>query len=275
MNAAFCVVCGRTDRPLSEGICPDCYAERHPLVSAPPRASVTLCPTCGARLRGNHWERRGTPLALDADDLAPMLTVHPEVGVRTVEWVETGRDPLVRELEGQFRLRFRDTERTLAVPLTVLLTHRTCPECSRRSGHYYTARIQLRGPEGRRGSGSKEIRERLGYLFDRVLQEAKPAWQQALSWKEALPEGWDFYATDTVAARSLVRLARDRLGGELRESASLYGRKDGAEVYRVTLRLRVPAERLETVGLPSKSTGDETRSASATRRTARLRREPR
>lgn len=244
MGAEFCVVCGRTVPGIVDGVCPDCYAGRHPLIATGPRPTVTLCPTCGARLVGSHWERRGAASLLTPEDLLPLLVLHPEVGIRTVRWEESGRNPLLRELRGTFALRFRGTERELAVPFEVHIIHRTCPECSRRSGHYYTARIQLRGPEGRRSGPAAELRQRLAALFDALAPEFRDEWKEALSWKEALPEGWDYYLTDTLAARAVARLLKERLGGELKESASLYGRKDGHEVYRVTLRLRVPRERL-------------------------------
>jgi 60S ribosomal export protein NMD3 len=272
VSAEFCVVCGRTDRPLTDGVCAVCYTERHPLVMGLPHPTVTLCPTCGARLKGSHWERRGASSLLTAEDLMPLVEVHPEVGVRTVDWQESGRDPLMREIRGVFHLRFRGTESSVEVPMNVHVMHRTCPECSRRSGHYYTARIQLRGPEGRRSGSAALLRQRLGEWFDAVLVEARGDWKEALSWKEALPEGWDYYLTDTLAARALARMAKERLGGELKESASLYGRKDGREVYRVTLRLRVPEERLHeppSAVRPPEIPGED---AQRTRRTARLRR---
>ena len=245
MNADFCVVCGRTDRPVQEGICAECYAKRHPLVTGDPHATVTMCPTCGARLVGSHWERRGASTLLTPQDLAPLIAVNPEAGIREIHWEESGNDPLFREVRGTFRVRFRGLEEGIEVPLSVHVTHRTCPECARRTGRYYTARIQLRGPEGGRGPMGPASHARLGELFDRVIREARKDWRSALSWKEALPEGWDYYLTDKSAARGISRLLREYLGGEVKESASLYGRKDGREVYRTTIRLRVPAEAID------------------------------
>jgi hypothetical protein len=41
-----------------------------------------------------------------------------------------------------------------------------------------------------------------------------------------------------MAARSIARLARQKFGARVTESASLYGRKDGQDLYRVTFCLR-------------------------------------
>ena len=242
MDGEFCVVCGRSDRPLEGGLCVDCFARTHTLVEVADRPRVTLCPSCGARLVARHWERRGAPPMLTAEDLAPWLRPRPEVGIRRVAWEETGRNPLVREMRGRIDVRFRGTERPIAVEFPVQLEHRTCEECSRRSGHYYTALVQLRGPEGRSISPRilREDRRRLRALWARHLTEARAEWRRALSWEEERPEGWDFYFIDTVAARGVVRWLKARLRASLSESPSLYGRKDGRDLFRVTFCLRVP-----------------------------------
>ncbi len=241
MPGEFCVVCGRTDVPLEEGICPACFAARHVLVDAPGRPTVVLCPTCGARKVGEHWERAGaSPTLLTAEDLTPHLRVLPDVAVRRVRWEEVSDDPILREYHGEADVRFRGTERTAGFVLRLKVQHRTCPECSRRSGRFFTAILQLRGPEGRQRLRAPELRAALERPFDAIVAETPKAWRQALSWKEALPEGWDYFLTDTTHARALARHLKSRLGATLTESATLWGRKDGRDVYRVTFCLRLP-----------------------------------
>ena|SRR5690348_11318731 len=124
--------------------------------------------------------------------------------------------------------------------MTVKIEHRTCPDCSRRSGRYFTARLQLRAEEDGPAESAPERRARLERAWATILPEARGDWKRALSWKEPLPEGWDYFLTDTLAARSLARLAKARLHAELKETATLWGRKDGHDVYRVTICLRIP-----------------------------------
>jgi nonsense-mediated mRNA decay protein 3 len=236
----FCVVCGATGRALVDGVCAECAADRALLLSAPKRATVTICPTCGARLVGAHWERSGSSHLLTAEDLNRFLEIPPEVGVRTVQWEETGATATVREYVGHARVSFRGATREVDVPLSVRVIAHTCPECSRKSGKYYTALVQLRGPVDGPNEKAGPLRARLDEQWSTLLTEARPEWRQALSWREALPEGWDCYFTDTMAARSIARLARQRFGVRPKESASLFGRKDGHDVYRVTICLRLP-----------------------------------
>ena len=248
MSDEFCVVCGRTDVPVQDGLCTDCFAKRSPLVAVAERPEVTICPSCGSRKSGDRWVASESGVFLGKEDLNAFLRPLPEVGIRRVQWTETGHDRHSRQYEGEATVRFRGEERPVPLKLSVRIASRTCPDCSRKSGHFYTAQIQLRGPEGRLPPGARRLRARLKSAFEAVLPEARSEWRGALSWAEERPEGWDFFLTDTVAARNLARLLKGRLGGTLKESATLWGRKDGQDVYRVTICVRIPtpAEAPET-----------------------------
>jgi len=246
----FCVLCGRTGRPLEEGLCADCAADRTALVSTVAHPRVTICPQCGARKTGDLWDRRGAPMLLSIEDLRPLLITAEGVGIRRADFEEGGANRLLREITGRVAVRFRGTEREVPLSFEVRIEHTTCPDCSRRSGGFYTAIIQLRGPEGRRRMKPSVLREALRVRWDAAIPLSRTEWRQALSWFEPLKEGWDFYLTDTESARSLARWMRGRLGATLTESPSLWGRKDGREVYRVTFCLRLPDSALPTREAP-------------------------
>lgn len=239
-SGEFCVLCGRTGRPLVDGVCADCEAGRRTLVSARPHATVVLCPTCGAREVGKHWERAGSSALLGSEDLTPFLVPDDEVAIRRVEWEETGSNPLLKNIHGDVHVRFRGLERVVPVDFTTRIVHRSCPDCSRRSGHYYTATIQLRGPEEGSHRKAPELRARLAEVWDATMPSARADWRSHHSWTERKPEGWDHFFTETLAARNVARLFKDRFGAEVKESASLAGRKDGRDLYRVTFAVRLP-----------------------------------
>ena len=236
----FCVVCGATDRPLVDGVCAVCAADRTRLLSAPKRAEVTICPHCGARQVGAHWERAGASPVLTAEDLSPFLEVAEVVGVRRVRWDETAVTATVREFVGRAQVRYRGIEREVEVPLSVRTVHKTCPECSRKSGRYYTATLQLRGALDGPSEKAIPLRARLDAEWTRLVREMRPDWRRAVSWREELPEGWDCFFTDTLAARAVAKLAKQKFGASIKESSSLVGRKNGQDLYRVTFCLRFP-----------------------------------
>jgi nonsense-mediated mRNA decay protein 3 len=236
----FCVVCGATGRSLTDGVCAPCAADRTTLVTAPERSVVVICPNCGARKTGASWSRAGASPLLTAEDLAPLVEVHPEVAVREVRWEEVSATGTVREIVGTARVRFRGMEREVPVTLSVRTEHQTCPDCSRKSGRYYTAVIQLRGGLERSNEKPVALRARLEGLWTEILSDARSDWRKAVSWQEHLPEGWDVFFTNTLAARSIAKLAKQKFGATLKESATLFGRKGGQDIYRVTFCLRFP-----------------------------------
>ena len=246
----FCVVCGRTGVPLEDGVCADCAADRTPLARMPAQVEVVLCPQCGARLARGRWSDPGTPTVVTATDLEPFVTVHPEAALRSIRWEEHSRTGTVRELEGTARLRFRGIERTVPLAVRARVVARSCTDCGRRSGRYYTALVQLRGVSAPRTRRPKELRERLAGVWDGLVAESRPDWRSAVGWREELPEGLDVYFTDTLAARSVARLAKQRFGARIVESASLFGRKNGQDIYRVTFCLRFP-EPASPAGAPA------------------------
>jgi nonsense-mediated mRNA decay protein 3 len=243
----FCVVCGRTGRPLTDGVCAECASERAELVALPRQIEVVLCPQCGARWSRGHWERAGASPVLTSEDLQPQLVVHPEVGIRSLSWEERSRRASIREITGEAKVRFRGIERTIPLSTSARVIARSCTECGRRSGHYYTALLQLRGEAAPRTRRPKELRQSLASVWQELVREARPDWRSAVGWREELREGWDVYFTDTLAARSVARLAKQRFGVPVTESASLFGRKNGQDVYRVTFCLRFPPATLESV----------------------------
>ena len=240
MEGEFCVVCGATGRSLTDGVCPQCAAERTKLISVPERAVVVICPHCGARKTGARWERAGSSPLLTAEDLAPFLRIHPEVGVREIHWEETSATATVRELVGTATVGFRGAERETVVTLSVRTEHQTCQDCSRKSGRYYTAVLQLRGGLERSNEKSPALHARLDGTWSNLLAECRPDWRKAMSWREELPEGYDVFFTETLAARSVARVAKQKFRATIKESATLFGRKNGQDIYRVTFCLRFP-----------------------------------
>jgi nonsense-mediated mRNA decay protein 3 len=242
MSGEFCVVCGKVDVPVVDGVCAECAAKRVALLRVEGRPVVVLCPSCGARKVGQVWERAGASTLLTPEDLTPLLVVNPEAGIRKIRWTEGGLNPLLRQMEATVDVAFRGTRRTETVRLEVKIEHRTCLDCSRRTGHFYTAVIQLRAALDDPREKPRALRERLALQWERLMDDSRSSWKNSLSWNEELPEGWDFYLTDTLAARAIARLGKVRLKGTLKESATLWGRKNGQDVYRVTFCLRVPVD---------------------------------
>lgn len=225
-------------------MCPACEADRRPLVRVVPRASVVICPSCGSRRERDRWIPSESGRFLGSEDLNRFLEPIEGVGIRRAHWIEQGADANSRWYDGQIDVRFRGIERSVPVELRVRYESTNCPSCSRKAGRFFTAQIQLRGPEGRLPPGAHRLRARLQGVWESVWPEGRAEWRNAFSFTEERPEGWDIFLTDTLAARAWAKLLKGRLGATVKESNSLYGRKDGRDVYRTTLCVRVPLAEL-------------------------------
>ena len=55
---------------------------------------------------------------------------------------------------------------------------------------------------------------------------------------EKVKNGWDYYIADSNFTKGLGKKLQQQFGGELVVTSSLYGQKDGKEIYRVTILFR-------------------------------------
>ena len=49
--------------------------------------------------------------------------------------------------------------------------------------------------------------------WTRLVREMRPDWRKAVSWREELPEGWDCFFTDTLAARAVASSSETEVRG--------------------------------------------------------------
>ncbi len=108
----------------------------------------------------------------------------------------------------------------------------TCPVCTKKLGNYYEAIFQLRGEKGDRQDSI------LNFLVD--LVENAHSKDVFLTKLERIKEGYDLFLSDKQFARSIARKAIDRFGGTFKETSHLVGMKKGAEIYRITVSVRIP-----------------------------------
>ena len=88
---------------------------------------------------------------------------------------------------------------------------------------YYEAILQLRDVSPEITEFAKEEIKRIGLRIAKTVK---------------LKNGVDYYLTDTAPTRSLGRQLQEKFGGELKFTASLYGQKDGQDIYRTTVLFR-------------------------------------
>lgn len=241
-GGTFCVGCGRSDGPLLGALCVKCFSERTPLAQVPEYLDLILCPTCGSRQRGNHWEKPGkeNPDRVLRKDLEPFLEVADEAELEGFRWTETGENPRLREVALEASVRIEGEVILVPLETEVHLIYHSCPSCSRRGGNYFTARIQLRAAEEGHPREARPFKPWVAQLWGSHLRSLAESQREAITKEEELKEGWDVFFADTAVARTVARSFRDKVSASSKESASLWGQKNGKEIYRVTFLVRLP-----------------------------------
>jgi nonsense-mediated mRNA decay protein 3 len=121
----------------------------------------------------------------------------------------------------------------------VRLKRGACKECSKQKGSYFEAILQLRGDErSLNKSNEDEIRQ---HVLDRVDALRADSREVFVSKVERVRGGLDFYFSTAPAARNIARELQDQRCAEYKESTSLWGRREGREVFRVTFLVRFPS----------------------------------
>jgi len=233
----FCVECGREDE-LIGSLCVACYSKRHPVASLPDHVDLTLCVHCSSMQTVKGWEdigsvREAAEAAIDEALVLEKGVVLSDVSVRLSETDERNIQATVNIVAGLEEHVFKRELQTM-----VRLKRGSCTECSKQHGNYYEAILQVRGPG--RELGKAIEREMQDMVTSRVASMRKSTREVFISRIESVKGGLDFYFSTIGAARSVARELQDALCAEFKESSSLWGRKGGKEVSRMTFLVRLP-----------------------------------
>jgi 60S ribosomal export protein NMD3 len=235
-----CPLCGREVAELLSGLCTQCASERRPFLHAPEYVDVTRCAHCG------RLEKRGTfvPAPSDNEGLVRAaipndVDVDPDVAGAQLDVVldwEDERNAMARlRLTGSFHGHpvAREGESRVRLKQTA------CPDCSRRYGGYFEAIVQVRAEDERilRLEGDRVL-HRINEALEGYREEQRTG--AYASKTERVRGGFDLYMGSQEVARLVARELAEVYGADYAESSKLVGRRDGRDLLRFTLRVRLP-----------------------------------
>ena len=233
----FCVECGREGKTY-DGLCASCHLARRRFVSLPEIVDVQICGSCyAARIRKN-W----------------VAAVSVERAIRLAVEAALEKERSVKDAEIKLNLKQRDSRNYLAnatvvftsgdftaekyFKINIRLKKDTCQRCGKKSGHYYEAIVQLRGPEG--GAASKKLTAAREILLVRAGNLSSENREFFISREERVSGGYDFYISSGSMAKSLAKDLSKEFGASSKSSSSLVGKKDGQDLIRMTYLVRLP-----------------------------------
>ncbi len=208
----ICPRCGASNE-TSEffgSFCSNCYLEKTKMIF-PKNYKLETCKLCGQMFLLSAWMDFDEP-KLHAAIAAKCKGPFENVGV------------FIGEDSVKLTFNFKKAGSELSVKKTIRLERKitTCPSCSRKSGGYFEAIIQLRGNPNR----IPKMQEKLVSMLEKSTFISKI---------EKLPEGIDLY----IGSREDSKKALALLGLKPSSSNQLAGEKQGQRLYRTTYCIRL------------------------------------
>lgn len=231
----FCVECGREDE-LIGSICKECYSKKHVIASLPDHVNLALCAHCSSMETDAGWKDVGSmrEAVERAVESSLVLAKDAKVSEMKTEIIEKDERNLQVNVSMIVSLHGSGFERQLS---TIVRVRRgSCIECSKQHGRYYEAILQVRGPDRTLPEQTEIEVEKT--VKDRVASMRKNSREIFVSKIERVKGGLDFYFSTIHAARGIARELESSMCAEYKESSSLWGRRDGKDVYRMTFMIR-------------------------------------
>ena len=247
VRGRFCYLCGKVTEELVDNRCRECYLGGGRFLTLPERIEAQVCRNCHTYLKGGRWLPMGEGLeaviknaALDVvkENLRLEKVEAPEVRISVEEPKESSPTVYLVPCTVEVGGRVAGLEYSARQEAVVRVVLDLCQDCSRASGKYYEAILQVRGE----GALGREERDKIHALVEEFMaQYARTDRKAFVSKFEALKEGFDFYMGSIQVARKVASALQERFGGAVGESPKLTGKDGhGKDVYRVAIVLRLP-----------------------------------
>ncbi|MDI3539477.1 MAG: ribosomal export protein [Methanolobus sp.] len=239
MNDITCPRCGKFTQGLVDGLCTDCFFKTSNLIEIPLVLYAKMCSTCGAQLARGRWNNEHNIEEIVTQTVEDALLIHEKA-----DDIELAVEP--KQMTPHLYRAFIEANATIlgepvqqTAETEVRIVRIACDMCSRMSGKYFEAILQIRA--ARRYPTEEEKARCMSIINGTLGKMLKKGDRMAfISDTAEARDGIDLYMGSANATRIICKEIVSELGGGFTESSSLFGRKDGKEIYRMTFSLRLP-----------------------------------
>ena len=236
LGGDFCLICG-SDPPLyADRMCEPCTRARTRIAEVPENTNFTRCARCGLIDMHGRWV--DVPEDKLWDELIQRnVAFHEraeEIGLACQSQTVSDRHTLLHlQIEGVVDdLLYKDE-----FTMRARMSNGVCLTCTRRAGNYFEATVQLRS------TGRRLEEDELNTLrasLDDVIENLSDDPMFFITSEGSVTGGYDVVLGSKGLARSWGRHLTDNWGGQVGETNTTVGRKDGVDVTRLTLLYRKP-----------------------------------
>ncbi|MDG6256052.1 MAG: 60S ribosomal export protein NMD3 [Methanomicrobiaceae archaeon] len=237
MRESFCPKCGA---PSEEGLCPRCMVDATEWLVCESRVTQVVCPSCGSVKQAGAW----TDVEQDPADLSAALAmsavhVHEDVTdlAIAIETREPSPNRTVAAVSVRGTLYGLSVEDTCRVEIA--WKKEQCDRCSRYSGGYYEAVLQVRAADRKPDIYELEKAAGIAEASEAELQASGDRFAFVLKVDEHR-DGLDIFVGSQHLADLVSRGIVQELGGKYSTHPKLVGERDGRKLYRVTYAIRLP-----------------------------------
>ncbi|MEM3852134.1 MAG: 60S ribosomal export protein NMD3 [Methanomassiliicoccales archaeon] len=229
----FCIRCGR-EALKGWVLCEECALNSPSGVTVPDKVDISICGSCGKVKEGKNW------LNEDKDEFikrAVLKQLHLPENITLLGSSLEVRDAQhsgMAELHLLIGMHGLEKEEKYALRLNI--DGSSCPGCSKRSGHYYEAVIQVRGFQKEREEVLQNVLRHLEEISHK--HEAKQGF--FISSVKLERGGIDIQMSSNSIGAEVARELAVFYGVKMKATKKLYGRREGRELYRMTFLIRLP-----------------------------------
>ncbi|OFV67686.1 MAG: NMD protein affecting ribosome stability and mRNA decay [Candidatus Syntrophoarchaeum caldarius] len=230
----FCPNCGADVEELIDGVCRNCFTRAFSPIEEIQRVEIRFCPNCGAHYCHGRWVYGDLTTSIREEILKTVkisalldefeLSLDCEIGDAPV-----GLIPARLHISG----RICDQPFEKEQDIEVKIIRESCTRCSRIAGGYYEATVQIRAKD--RIPTDEEIDACLRILDDRIAHH-----DSFVTKLRDVKTGVDIYVGDQGAAQDGAKEIIKQFGGKSITSPKLVGKRNGKNIYRLTIVVRLP-----------------------------------
>lgn len=229
-----CIQCEKNEA-VEKGLCEECI-KNNLLISISGSLDVTICPKCGSVKIGKKWYTDGRHLEAISSRVPDFVKVSDKsfkvkpVGVtrmneieETVSFVTTISKEGVLEFEYSGEIPIRKTINS-------------CPTCNKITGSYFEATVQVRTSTGEYTDIVDKIKDEAVEMVKKLNIKDPESFISSIKKRK---EGVDILLGKRSDGLKISRHVLDTYFSNLVVSKTLVGRKNNADFYRYTYRLRI------------------------------------
>ncbi|MCK4634425.1 MAG: hypothetical protein KAT37_00970 [Candidatus Aenigmarchaeota archaeon] len=216
MKPKFCPACGKETDVLFNGLCESCFGKKNKLAEIPEKIKIKVCSDCG-KIEGARIRK------FDEKEVEKIIMKNIKTNGKIKDIKITERNDIVKiEVSGLMEGKIEKKE---ILETKIMIKKRLCEVCGKVRGGYYEAVLQIRSGD------KKKIENSLNILKNIISKKG------VITKIEQNKNGVDIYFTPKKILKYVLKsLPKTK---EIKRSYTLVTKKDGRDLYRNTVLVRL------------------------------------